>query len=340
MTNLTTYQTDQTLTTYQRLMMSKQSNLTRTAYSHDLAAFSDFIGADITQLPDDDPFAWRELDTAIIAAYIEHLKTTVSAHTSRPYATATIARKITAVKELLTEAVYQGLYPAANLKYIKERLTIPEVTSEHHAGISPDEQELLLAEAARQKGLKGMRDYAIFRVWLETGIRRAELTGLKVRDLVVREGTANIVVRHGKGNKIRSIPIDNYTAHIINAWLSESGQDLSADNPIFCQVRKVGRGAAATYQVVNPAKHLQTVALNQLVRWYVRRCGIESKVTPHSFRVALVTDSLDGGAPIQHVQKVTGHTSTRMITDVYDRNLYSMPVSQYRKRELPEFDQK
>jgi hypothetical protein len=49
----------------------------------------------------------------------------------------------------------------------------------------------------------------------------------------------------------------------------------------------------------------------------------------------MITDMLDGGAPIQHVQKVTGHTTTRMITEVYDRNLYAEPVARYRKRTLP-----
>jgi hypothetical protein len=49
----------------------------------------------------------------------------------------------------------------------------------------------------------------------------------------------------------------------------------------------------------------------------------------------MVTDMLDGGAPLQHVQAAGGWTTTRMITEVYDRNQYAEPVARYRKRTLP-----
>lgn len=77
------------------------------------------------------------------------------------------------------------------------------------------------------------------------------------------------------------------------------------------------------------------MALWKLVGWYREKTNIESDITPHSFRVAMVTDMLDGGAPIQHVQAVGGWTTTRMITEVYDRNQYADPVARYRKRPLP-----
>ena len=49
----------------------------------------------------------------------------------------------------------------------------------------------------------------------------------------------------------------------------------------------------------------------------------------------MVTDMLDSRVPIQHVQSVIGHTTTRMITEVYDRNRYADPVARYRKMSLP-----
>ena len=91
----------------------------------------------------------------------------------------------------------------------------------------------------------------------------------------------------------------------------------------------------AQYRVVNPEKHLHTRALWKLVLRYRGKAGIESDITPHSFRVAMVTDMLNGDAPIQHVQMVGGWTTTRMITDVYDRNQYAEPVARYRKKPLP-----
>ena len=49
----------------------------------------------------------------------------------------------------------------------------------------------------------------------------------------------------------------------------------------------------------------------------------------------MVTDALDGDAPLQHVQAAGGWSTTRMITEVYDRNRYAEPVARYRKTRLP-----
>ena len=88
---------------------------------------------------------------------------------------------MTAVRELLTEATYLGLFPRERLEYLKERLTTPEVTHKHHGGITPEEQARLLEVSDAQPGLKGLRDYALFHLWLDTGLRRAVPLPLKLR---------------------------------------------------------------------------------------------------------------------------------------------------------------
>lgn len=327
-------------TIYKRLMLGKPTQRTREAYAADLRDFARFLGvkksyADrhpLTLIPDEN---WRQLDTAHVAAYLGHLKQTVSQKTGQPYSTATIARRITAVREFLTEAAYLGLYPRKRLLYIKERLATPEVTHEHHRGITPDEQTRLLALADAQPGLKGLRDYSLFRLWLDTGLRRSEMAGLQGRDLTTKEGIPTLIVRRGKGNKLREIGLESYTAYVVQQWLTESGQALDPTRPLFCQVRKQGQDKEATYIVVNPQKKLSGEGLRKLVRWYRRKAGIASKISPHSFRVAMVTDALDGHAPLQHVQAAGGWTTTRMITEVYDRNRYTEPVARYRKTRLP-----
>lgn len=318
-------------TIFKRLLASKATKNTREAYKDDLNVLANFLSIDLESIPDS---AWLDFDKSTVAAYLEWLKQQVSNKTGRPYSTATIARRITAVKELLTEAAYHGCFSRDDLDYIKNRLDSVEVTNEHHGTITPDEQDRLLTTADSQPGLKGLRDYALFRLWLDTGLRRAEMAALKVRDLTVKNGIETLIIRHGKGNKIREIGLEDDTAQIVREWIKESKQD--SEKPMFCQVRKFGRGKEAGYRIVNPEKHLAPVNLYQLVLWYKDKAGIKSDITPHSFRVAMITDMLDYSAPIQHVQKVTGHTTTRMITEVYDRNTYSKPLASYRRRRLPQ----
>lgn len=58
------------------------------------------------------------------------------------------------------------------------------------------------------------------------------------------------------------------------------------------------RERTAVYQTVNPEKPLSGVALWKLVKGYCRLAGVQSQVVPHSFRVAMITDALDGGDPL------------------------------------------
>lgn len=326
----------------QRLLMGK-SDLTRQAYEDDLLHFQQFIGQPLGEIPNS-PEAWQQLSPDVVKAYLEWLGQQVSPKTGRPYSTATIARRITAVKELLTEALWGKLYRREDLEYIQQRIKVPTVSNEHHGAITAQEQALLLETAARQPGLKGLRDYALFRLWLETGIRRAELAALKVRDLTIKEGIPQLVVRKGKGNKTRSIPLENYTDFVVRDWLKVSGQGGEANNPIFCQVRKAGQGTEASYIIPakgprtgQPArqKHLSGAALLNLVKWYAQEAGLTSKITPHSFRATLITDARAGGATNKQIMATTGHSDARMIDAVYDRNQYNEPVARLRKHELP-----
>jgi len=252
----TVSETSAPATIFKRLMAAKGTPLTRSAYAADLRDFAKFL--DIPSIEGEHPLtgvpdtAWQTLDTSHVAAYLEYLKQATSLKTGRPYSAATIARRITAVRELLTEAAYLGLYSRDRLQYLKERLPMPDITHEHHTGITPGEQTKLLSEAKDQPGLKGLRDYALFRLWLDTGLRRGELATLKVRDLTVKQGVAVVVVRHGKRGRMKQIGLESYTAHVLREWLKVSGQIDHPDWPMFFQVRKKGQREESTYFPVDP----------------------------------------------------------------------------------------
>ncbi|OGO37368.1 MAG: hypothetical protein A2Z03_04125 [Chloroflexi bacterium RBG_16_56_8] len=337
--NAVVRQESSSATVYKNLIAAKGSPLTRGAYADDLIPFATFLG--ITSVSNEHPLAsvpdtaWRELDTGHVKAYLEHLRTMTSERTGQLYSTATIARRMTAVMELLAEATYTGVFERSKLEYLKARLKPPKVTNQHHAGITADEQARLLKCADEQPGLKGLRDYALFRLLLDTGLRRAELAALKVADLIMKDGIPVLIVRRGKGNKLREIGLESYTAHVLRLWIGDSGQAAHPDWPMFCQVRRAGRGSVARYKAAYPRNHLSGIAVYKLVMWYAAQAGIESEISPHSFRVAMATDMLDGGASMQHVMAVGGWTTSRMPEQVYNRKSYREPVARYRRAILP-----
>ena len=50
----------------------------------------------------------------------------------------------------------------------------------------------------------------------------------------------------------------------------------------------------------------------------MRRAGLRDELSAHSFRVAVLTDLIDQGVPIEDVQELAGHADART-TKLYDR---------------------
>lgn len=137
-----------------------------------------------------------------------------------------------------------------------------------------------------------------FRFLAETGLRRSELTELKVDDLDIEK--AEITVRHGKGDKRRTVPImdpellTQLRAHVAG---------LDGSQPLF----RASRGGKLT----GPA-------LWDRLRRAVKRAGLEDKgLTVHSLRHYFVTQKLGEGVEIHRVQKWAGHSDPSMILQTY-----------------------
>jgi len=79
------------------------------------------------------------------------------------------------------------------------------------------------------------------------------------------------------------------------------------------------RGDAGPDAPVFPSKTgkpLDQPALFRMIRASTKRAGLEQAVSPHWFRHACASNSLDNGAPISLVKEQLGHSSLE-ITSVY-----------------------
>ncbi len=124
----------------------------------------------------------------------------------RHYASTTINLRLAAVRRLAYEAADYGLLSAdlaAGIRRVKgaKRLGVPVgnwLTAEQGKRL------LLTAEGT---SLRGKRDYATLAILLGCGLRRAELTALRVEDIQQREEHWVIADLVGKGGHIRTIPV-------------------------------------------------------------------------------------------------------------------------------------
>jgi integrase/recombinase XerD len=202
----------------------------------------------------------------------------------------------------------------------------PKVTNANE-GLTPalsDEQARMLLEAPPADTLKGKRDRAILATLLYHGLRREELCKLRVRDLQQREGVLHFRV-HGKGDKVRYIPVGLKAQRLITEYLDEAKHKEDLDGALF---RPVKNNISKTL-----AKHLHPVSVyTEIVRHYGALVGINADVhgfCVHALRATAATNALAHNADIAKVQEWLGHANIAT-TRLYDRR-------QSRPEESPTF---
>ena len=264
---------------------------TRRAYQNDLEDFCSFVG-----LTGADEF--RAVTRAHGLAWRAQLET-------RGLAGATIRRKLAALASLFDHLLENNAVAGGNPVHGVKRPKIE--TNEGKTPALGDDQAKRLLDAPDTETVKGVRDRAILAVLLYHGLRREEAARLTTSDLVERRGIKHLRV-HGKGKKIRFLPLHPVAAERIYAYLElDSARDTSS-GPLFRSVRGKTTGAGVT------ANGLYTV-----VAYWARVAGIEvDGLGVHGLRATAATNALDHDADIAKVQMWLGHANIST-TRLYDR---------------------
>jgi integrase/recombinase XerD len=156
----------------------------------------------------------------------------------------------------------------------------------------------------------GLRDRAILETFYSTGMRRRELSGLKLYDLDIERGT--IMVRQGKGKKDRMIPIGARALAWIDKYVLEVRPTLA---------RQPDDG---TLFLSNQGDTFSPNRLTQMVREYVDGAQLGKSGACHLFRHTMATLMLENGADIRFIQAMLGHaelSTTQIYTQVSIRKL-------------------
>lgn len=262
---------------------------TRRAYQTDLRDFMDFAGI---RQPDE----FRLVTRAHVLAWRKVLE-------ARALSGATVRRKLAALSSLFEYLCEKNAVDFNPVRGAKR----PKVDS--NEGRTPalgDHQARALLDAPDPATLKGKRDRALLSVLLYHGLRREELCKLTVRDIHARRGVLHLRV-HGKGNKLRYLPLHAGSAGRIHAYLEAAGHGKSPDAPLFQPARRKTHAsltADGVYKIV--LAHAAAVHID------VQGFGV------HSLRATAATNALEHEADIARVQEWLGHANIAT-TRIYDR---------------------
>lgn len=264
---------------------------TRRAYQNDLEDFCNFVG-----LTGADEF--RAVTRAHVLAWRAQLE-------QRHLAGATIRRKLAALASLFDHLMENNAIAGGNPVHGVKRPKIE--TNEGKTPALGDDQASLLLNAPDHETVKGLRDRALLSVLLYHGLRREEAARLTTIDLLERRGVKHLRV-HGKGGKLRFIPLHPVAAERIYAYLEHDGDRHGSPGPLFRSVRGTTTGAGVT------ANGIYTV-----VAHWARVAGIDvNGLGVHGLRATAATNALEHDADIAKVQMWLGHANIST-TRLYDR---------------------
>jgi integrase/recombinase XerC len=91
-----------------------------------------------------------------------------------------------------------------------------------------ENQVRALLETTRGRGFLEVRDAAILRLMIDTGIRRAELIGLEVEDVDLDMDVAIVL---GSGRREQSLPFGKKTAMALDRYLRARSRHPHAHRP-------------------------------------------------------------------------------------------------------------
>ncbi len=215
---------------------------------------------------------------------------------------ATVQRRLFAIKAFFRwrEVTAGKPNPVHAMRSPKAEKRLPQVLNER------DTAALVEADDSRNSSAR-LRDRAILEVLYSAGLRVSELTGLDWRD--IDEELGLVMIRSGKGNKDRLVPIGEPALDALRAWQAAMPVTPSAEGPVITNLR----GSRLTPRAV------QNIVARRLVR-----AGINLPISPHGLRHSFATHLLNAGADLRSIQQMLGHsslTTTQRYTHVSVRHL-------------------
>jgi integrase/recombinase XerC len=271
----------QWLERFERFMATERrlSVHTVTAYRRDLRALQDWCernGVD----------QWDGLDH-------QHVRRFAAQSHARGLQGRSIQRRLAALRTFFGFLLREGALkrnPALEVPSPKASRRLPQT-------LDVDQMARLLA--LKPGDALAARDLALMELLYSSGLRLAELTSLRLKDLDLASASVRVL---GKGRKERLCPVGSKAIAALRVWLAQRGALVrSGVDSVF-----IGRHGGP----------LGTRAVQLRVAARARAQGLAQPVHPHLFRHSFATHLLESSRDLRGVQELLGHANIST-TQVY-----------------------
>ncbi len=219
----------------------------------------------------------------------------------------TVSRRLSSIRSFFKFLYREGYIKSNPAKLVSN----PKVARLLPKFLSVDDVFSLI-ERPEGIGFIPARDRAILELLYSSGLRVAELAGLNIDDINIKESLTKV---RGKGKKERIVPVGSKAVDALKSYMVERILLKSKDRALFLnrlRTRLTDRG------------------VRRIVVKYARLLSIHGKIGPHTLRHSFASHLLQGGADLRVIQELLGHSSlstTQKYThldithlmDIYDR---------------------
>jgi integrase/recombinase XerC len=265
-------------------LQKRASPLTTKNYESDLDQFFIFLTNEFSSFP------LQDITHQHARAFMAHLM-------DNKQSAKTVNRKLSTLKSFFKYLVRSHVLTVNPMQKVQG----PKIAKKLPVFIDEEKVESLFNNYPFSDDFEGLRDKLVIDIFYQTGLRRAELIGLKESDVDLFNGQLKVL---GKRNKERIIPFGLGLKRNLEAYLHVKKETNLLNPTLLVTLKNTQLSAQKVTKIVNEV--LSSVTTN-------------SKKSPHVLRHTFATHLLNNGADINAVKELLGHASLSA-TQIYTHN--------------------